>query len=399
MNLKQLLEKIFVQYDRTQNIKNNEIATLLRKGLRDVDGLEDILTKEYQSSGSPGQGTWATIPWIGLFDKRITVTAKEGFYLVYLFSENLETVYLSLNQGWSFYEANFKRKEGMKKISTVARYWQKILFNRGDNLVTQIKLLSEKNERVSHTNLPRGYEAGNIVGIKYDRNNLPSNQVLVNDLKNMQRMLVDLRRILFSPNNLDASVEHILEYSKQYIDKQNSLCKYDKRINDFVTKYKKIHYVDYEKDADVPEGIKNEKGRKVDYTRREAGNIKLGLTGEQLVLDYERRKLIKAGKNKLASCVEQVSQTRGDGLGYDIVSYTVAGKQVFIEVKTTTMGINTPFYLSENEIAVSEKNSDKYILMRVFVENDDCRFYQISGNMTEKLNLKPQTFLATPCEK
>ena len=55
--------------------------------------------KTYIIKGSVGQGRVAKTPWITIMDPRITTTAKEGVYLVILFSMNLDKIYFSLAQG------------------------------------------------------------------------------------------------------------------------------------------------------------------------------------------------------------------------------------------------------------------------------------------------------------
>ena len=79
----------------------------------------------------------------------------------------------------------------------------------------------------------------------------------------------------------------------------------------------------------------------------------LGDLGEELVLRYEKKKLIDIGKTDLANAVEHVSKTQGDGTGYDIKSFNSDGKDIYIEVKTTKLGIDTEFYMSPNEIEFS----------------------------------------------
>ncbi len=55
---------------------------------------------------------------------------------------------------------------------------------------------------------------------------------------------------------------------------------------------------------------------KRDYLAREAQNRALGLAGEQLVLEYEIRRLHALGNRALADRVEHVAKTQGDGCGY-----------------------------------------------------------------------------------
>jgi 5-methylcytosine-specific restriction protein A len=58
--------------------------------------------------GSPGQGNWAAVPWISVFDPVITTSATSGYYVVYLFHATKPIVHLSLNQGATKVREDFK---------------------------------------------------------------------------------------------------------------------------------------------------------------------------------------------------------------------------------------------------------------------------------------------------
>ena len=85
------------------------------------------------------------------------------------------------------------------------------------------------------------------------------------------------------------------------------------------------------------------------YSLREAANKKLGKAGEEFVLEVEKGRLLKANCFELSKSIEWVSQTIGDGLGYDIRSFFIDGSPKYIEVKTTTRGKFTPFIISFND--------------------------------------------------
>ncbi len=72
-------------------------------------------------------------------------------------------------------------------------------------------------------------------------------------------------------------------------------------------------------------------------------NQKAGQVGERIALDYERWRLVKAGKEGLADKIEWVSQTQGDGLGFDILSKNTNGTDRYIEVKSTKLTKEAPF--------------------------------------------------------
>ena len=107
-------------------------------------------------------------------------------------------------------------------------------------------------------------------------------------------------------------------------------------------------------------------GAKVDYAEREGNNRKLGLLGERFVLKLERKRLLRAGRPDLAKKVEHSSETLGDGLGFDLTSYTPEGQVVRIEVKTTRLGPNAAFFMSSSEMSFADATEDVYRLARVY---------------------------------
>ena len=60
---------------------------------------EQIQTDVYKVKGSVGAGRWTDVPWIAVFDKRITTSAQKGVYIVYLLNKDTKELFLTLNQG------------------------------------------------------------------------------------------------------------------------------------------------------------------------------------------------------------------------------------------------------------------------------------------------------------
>lgn len=102
-----------------------------------------------------------------------------------------------------------------------------------------------------------------------------------------------------------------------------------------------------------------------DPVERDLRNRELGLAGEKAVVEHERHWLAAHGRGDLAEQVRHVSVEVGDGLGYDIASFTITGEQKSIEVKTTRGSANTPFFMSRNERDTAERLADHYHLYRV----------------------------------
>ncbi|SDR87227.1 protein of unknown function [Halopseudomonas sabulinigri] len=134
---------------------------------------------------------------------------------------------------------------------------------------------------------------------------------------------------------------------------------------------------------------------KRDYVAREARNRSLGLAGEELVFSYEQQRLERSGYGSLAGKVEHTSVKRGDGAGYDILSFETDGRERFIEVKTTAFAKATPFYISRNEVEFSKVTSDRYHLYRLFEFRTKPRMFALAGNMQQQLRLDPATYLAS----
>ena len=132
----------------------------------------------------------------------------------------------------------------------------------------------------------------------------------------------------------------------------------------------------------------------IDYLLREAQNRSLGDAGEALVMDYERERLERAGKDHLARNVEQASKTVGDHMGYDIRSYEESGRDRFIEVKTTRYGRHTPFYISDGELRFSEENAESYQLYRLFGFRRSPLLFTLPGDVTRHVQLHPVNYRA-----
>lgn len=134
--------------------------------------------------------------------------------------------------------------------------------------------------------------------------------------------------------------------------------------------------------------------RAVDYLAMEARNASLGLAGEQFVVNFERARLIHEGKGILADRVEHVAISVGDGLGFDVLSFEASGADRLIEVKTTAYGIDTPFYVTANELGVSQERSDVYHLYRPFRFRTDPQLFTVPGAIGTTCWLSPTQYRA-----
>lgn len=147
--------------------------------------------------------------------------------------------------------------------------------------------------------------------------------------------------------------------------------------------------------AEEPGYVVPTMGIKRDYLEREARNQSLGLAGEEFVLLFEHWRLIQLGQPVLADKVEHVSSSQGDGLGYDVLSFEADGKERLIEVKTTTFGRDTPFFVSRGELQLSRTAADQFHLYRLFEFRKSPRLFDLNGPLDQHCLLDPVSFRAS----
>ena len=102
MPLRETLQQILTDYPlaRTVALEGHPLAQFIRGDAEEtVSGALGDAGNGLVVQGSPGQGNWAAVPWIAVFDPAITTTATRGYYVVYLFHAEQPLLHLSLNQG------------------------------------------------------------------------------------------------------------------------------------------------------------------------------------------------------------------------------------------------------------------------------------------------------------
>ena len=136
-------------------------------------------SKEYKVVGSVGQGNWAKVPWLAIFRKDITLSAQNGVYIVYLLSSDGNSLYLTLNQGVTEAGKNSTASETIRALRENAARISAQLNNRS--------FLSDENINLGNdiTDLGKKYQKGTIFYKKYSKQNIPSEEILQDDLKNM----------------------------------------------------------------------------------------------------------------------------------------------------------------------------------------------------------------------
>lgn len=210
-------------------LKKNPMGELFRKTFPSkIYELSNIDKNVFKIKGSIGQTNWAEIPWIAIFLKDITTGASNGYYIVYLFKSDMSGFYLSLNQGWDFFEKKYKPKNAKVKIKQSADIIRTILsplsntFNK-----TSIDLNASGD-------LAKGYELGHIYGCYYDANNIPSTENLIDDLKELITEYMKLKKIIGDRTATEFNDFILLNYDGSFLDNTEDDLKFTFKAQDII---------------------------------------------------------------------------------------------------------------------------------------------------------------------
>lgn len=132
--------------------------------------------------------------------------------------------------------------------------------------------------------------------------------------------------------------------------------------------------------------------KKRDYLEREARNASLGKAGEEFALNFEQYRLNKLGKKALANKIEHVAG-KGDGFGYDILSFEPDGRERFIEVKTTAFSKETPFFISRGEIQFAKDHKEQFHLYRLYEFRKSPKLFDLPGAVESHCIVNPISFV------
>ena len=116
--------------------------------------------------------------------------------------------------------------------------------------------------------------------------------------------------------------------------------------------------------------------------KRAAEKERIGLMGEQFIMEAERKKLKDSSRDDLAEMVKLVSM-ESSSIGYDILSYKENGDPIHIEVKTTTRekSLDDGFWLPETERSCA-KIDPTWAIYRVWSINSSP-YYENLGNIIQ----------------
>lgn len=242
MNLHAAMSLVLEKYPKAslEQFAGHTSAEVIRKDLPEAIGFVIGKNDRYLVQGSAGQGNWARVPWSAIFDRLITDTAQDGYYLVYLFREDFAGVYLSLNQGVTSirkqYGSDAKHALRVRASDYLAR-----LGKLSDGLLQGPIDLSVS----SQSSLGAFYEHGAICSIYYSKATLPIDDELSVDLLrflDLYLALVSREARLFEQvdseddeNNLgEEDLRNLREHKR--IERNNKLAARAKRLHGYKCK-------------------------------------------------------------------------------------------------------------------------------------------------------------------
>ena len=343
--------------------------------------------QKYKIKGSCGASYKAEVPWIGIFNKDITETAQKGIYIVYLFKTDMSGFYLCLGQGVTNFEKYGKNKE--KYMIKMAKYFKEL---------TNTKIFSKNGiDLNSNTSIGKDYCKVNVLSKYYSKERI--NEY---DFKNDLVELIKIYEQIYNDMNYlsyDQIIENIVATDEESLMKaQDAIRLIHHVIEEENVEQKTLKEIDIPKvNKKVYKKLTDKKILKVDYIRKAKKDAKNGLSGEKLVLAYEKEKMLKNNREDLVDLIDWVS-SYDDSRGYDISSFDFDKDgneyEIHIEVKTTEEGEKSSFFISSNEIDKMQEEQEKYWIYRVSKINSTPNFYRVNGKeFFNILSIKPYTYV------
>ena len=208
MALRETLQRMLTECAKAkvEPLENHPLAQFIRHdAAQAVEAGLGELGAGLVVEGSPGQGNWASVPWISIFDPAITTSATRGYYVVYLFHASVPVVHLSLNQGTTAVREEFgaRTREILSDRANLMR--KRVQDFAGALPATTIDLGSTAR-------LPGDYVAGHALGASYTVDALPGEATLRGDLQ----AIVRAYRALTYRGGIDADVKTQTDLSEEF---------------------------------------------------------------------------------------------------------------------------------------------------------------------------------------
>ncbi len=202
-SMREFIEKIMNDYvpAKSEQITGHSLGTYFRNDIpRALYDTGLVNSNRYLITGSVGQGNWAMVPWIAIFDQTITVNAQKGVYIVYLLEKNGNSLYLTFNQGCSVIRANHTQRGTIGILRATASEIVSKIDSRGFRTDEDINLGD------ALTQLGELYQKGTIFYKEYRKDSVPDEAELRDDLAKMMDIYRDYVREFSNSNGIKDTV-------------------------------------------------------------------------------------------------------------------------------------------------------------------------------------------------
>lgn len=361
-----------------------------------TNNIQNMLSDDYLVKCSCGQGRKSECPWICIFNKNITKSAKEGIYCAILFKSDMSGFYLSLCLGMESFKEKFK-SEWENNLTKVANYFRNKIVNKDFNL-NSIDLKVNKNTR------GYGYEVSNVIAKYYD---ISLNKIeLEKGIKDLIDIYSDISNIIIETsyseiidNILSNTSTSLIDIARATEEMEQAMLKEANTEEAEIVTLREIEIPNAHKKCETKYvEMQSKKVKKKDYLSSVKKQMNTGLRGEQLVIEYEKQKMINNNREDLIDKINWVSEI-DDSRGYDIESFDFDEEgneyRIYIEVKTTESNEKNAFIITSNELNALKLNKDKYWIYRVGKLKNEPVFFKINGNEFDNvILLKEYTYYA-----
>ena len=318
----------------TTNSEHPAYRTVVRRIPQLIEEITSGRGRDYKVKGSTGAGNVTAAPWVAVLDRAVTGKPTGGYYVVYLYSVDLQSLFLSLAFGVTAFRDLHGGSQRMKNILGNSAKERSSKLELPEGVVTG-KISLDPDGR---SKLHPLYELSSIAAFEYDLSKMPSNDSLEDDLGKM----------------LDLYYEAWKKWGSDV----------DERVSEDAVEEKEIEAVE---EGFVARNRPTKTGRKGSGTRSRYSkeSRKVGNSGEWLVLEMEKKKLIEAQRPDLAERIVHEADL-GNYPGYDILSYNPDGSRRCIEVKASK-GRISGVIMTNNEKNAAEELGHEFVL--AIVEN------------------------------
>ena len=308
----------------------------------------------YKFDGGTGMGNISGAPYVATFNLDITDGAKHGYYLVYLLSADLKRLVLQI--GFGVYQFEDYYGASKKMFEALEKAVENMRVNTAHLAAGELARTKDRTNAVAvqldngNFRLLRGYEKCSIYSLTYEIANLPSEEELAADYQEYL-CLYDRMADSLLLADVDAYVYEMVD-APQLFGRETSTA----IEAPFVPRQ-------FPKRRQQP-GTANEPP-----TRRHSKKAdKVGKLGEQIVVEFERRRLMQAGRQDLAErIVWHRHHPTNRTPGWDVTSFEVSGEERLIEVKASDSKElkDVELTVSEWNQAKSHEESDRYCVYLV----------------------------------